>query len=161
MSRKRRHLGITLVDAGMIAQLSQDETTNFVGMLCSFGDGNGRVAAKCALQFSKNNLNKEEELEFIEDMDILFRHICRGYGTNVDVGEVLRGILGLIRKHKVRIDANYATLVVNCLCVESLGRQFCPEYNVLDAAQPLLLAYRGLCYDKKEGSLVESPKPVS
>ena len=72
----------------------------------------------------------------------LFDERCRGYGTNVDVGDVLRGVLGLIRIHHVRIDANYATLVVNVLCVESLARRVCPSYNVLDASKPLLQTYR-------------------
>ena len=53
---------------------------------------------------------------------------------------------GLIRKYQIRIDANYATLVVNVLCIESLARQTFPTYNVLDAARPLLESYRRLCY---------------
>ena len=153
-------LGITLVDAGMVAQLSPEESTNFVGLLCSIGDGNGKVAAQCALRFSNESpLPEEEQQAFINDMDELFKERCRGYHTNVDVGGILRRILGLIRKHKVRIDANYATLVVNCLCIEGLGRRVCPSYNVLDAAKPLLRSYQGLCY-KKDGSLVTKPSPV-
>lgn len=50
------------------------------------------------------------------------------------------------RKHKVRIDANFATLVVNVLCIESLARRASPSYNVLDASKPLLRSYRNLCY---------------
>ena len=158
----RRRLGITLVDAGMVAQLSQDESTNFVGLLCSLGEGNGRVAAQCALRFSKESqFTREEESAFMNDMEQLFKAKCRGYGTNVDVGEILRGILGLIRKHKVRIDANYATLVVNCLCIEGLARRVCPSYNVLDAAKPLLQSYQGLCYNKNDGSPVTNPSRVS
>jgi len=77
----------------------------------------------------------------------LFEERCRGYGTNVDVGYVLRGVLGLIRRHQVRIDANFATLVVNALCVQSLSEEVCPNYNLLDAAKPLLQSYRRLCYE--------------
>lgn len=157
-----RHLGITLVDAGMVAQLSQDESTNFIGLLCSLGDGDGRVAARCALRFSKDTqLTEEEQDSFVEDMDQLFKDRCGGYGTNVDVGYVLRGVLGLIRKHSVRIDANYATLVVNCLCIEGLARRVCPSYNVLDSARPLLQSYQGLCYNKKDGSPNTNPSAVS
>ncbi|KAI2500225.1 kinase [Fragilaria crotonensis] len=156
-----RRLAITLVDAGMVAQLSEDESTNFIGLLCCLGDGNGRVAAQCALRFSKESqLTEEEQLAFADDMDELFKLTCRGYGTNVSAGEVLRGVLGLIRKHKVRIDANYATLVVNCLCIEGLAQRVCPAYNLVDAAKPLLQAYQGLCYNK-DGALVANPSSVS
>lgn len=156
-----RHLGITLVDAGMVAQLSPEESTNFIGLLCSIGDGDGVVAARCALRFSSESLlTEEEEKSFVHDMDELFQERCGGYHANTDVGHVLRGVLGMIRKHKVRIDANYATLVVNCLCIESLGRRVCPDYNVLDGAKSLLQAYQGLCYDKRDGSLNTNPSAV-
>lgn len=146
---------VTLVDAGMVAQLTDEESSTFIGLLSSIGAGNGRDAAFFALQFSlENQMTPQEEEAFTNDMVQLFEKRCRGYGTNVDVGEVLRGILGLVRKHQLRVDANFATLVVNVLCLESLGRSCLPEYNVLDAARPLLETYRKLCY-KPDGT----PKP--
>ena len=42
---------------------------------------------------------------------------------------------------QVRIDVNYATLVMNALCLDGLANSILPEYNVLDAAKPLLRAY--------------------
>ena len=63
-------------------------------------------------------MDAAEKAEFARDMVDLFAERCRGYGTGVDVGHVLRGVLGLIRKHRVRIDANFATLVRNWLCFE-------------------------------------------
>ena len=57
---------------------------------------------------------------------------------------VLRGILGLVRKHRVSIDANYMTLVMNVLCLESMALTLLPGYNVLDAAKPLLVAHKRL-----------------
>jgi hypothetical protein len=56
-------------------------------------------------------MSAEHRAAFARDMVDLFEERCRGYGTNVDVGHVLRGVLGLVRKHRVRIDANFATLV--------------------------------------------------
>ena len=152
---KQTNLRICLVDAGMVAQLKEHESSTFIGLLASLGQGDGRLAAKFALRFSqKNDLSLEEQEEFSREMDVLFQKMCKGYGTNVDVGEVLRGILGLIRDHKVRIDANYATLVVNILCIQSLAMKVCPEYNNLDMAEPLLKSYFETFY-KPDGT----PKP--
>mmetsp|Transcript_30095 Transcript_30095/g.45873 ORF Transcript_30095/g.45873 Transcript_30095/m.45873 type:complete len:699 (-) Transcript_30095:185-2281(-) len=154
------HFCFTLVDAGMVAQLSQEESQNFAGLICSLGDGDGRVAGSFVLRFTKDStLSSSEEEDFIKDMDLLFKERCRGYGSNVDVGHVLRGVLGLVRKHKVLIDANYATLVVNVLCVEGMSQRVCPNYNLLDAAKPFLESYKGLCY-KKDGSINESSSKV-
>ena len=54
------------------------------------------------------------------------------------MGEVLRSILRLIRTYKVRIDVNYAILIINLLCLEGVATALVPEYNVLDRARPLL-----------------------
>jgi predicted unusual protein kinase regulating ubiquinone biosynthesis (AarF/ABC1/UbiB family) len=147
------NLQITLVDAGMVAQLNDHESNIFIGLLSCLGEGDGEEAAKYALQFSvENTMADEEKAAFTEEMKNLFAQSCRGYGTNVHMGEVLRGVLGLIRKHHVRIDANFATLVINVLCIESLARRVCPDYNVLDAARPLLQGYRRLA-QKSKGSV--------
>jgi aarF domain-containing kinase len=138
---------ITLVDAGMVAQLTDDESSAFIGLLTCLGESDGEAAAEFALRFSiENNFGAKEKDAFKKDMQDLFAEKCRGYGTNIDVGEILRGVLGLIRDHRIRIDATFATLVINILCVESLGKRACPSYNVLDASRPLLQAYRKLCY---------------
>ena len=141
---------VTLVDAGMVAQLDEVESRNFVGLLVSIGEGDGRAAAEVVLGFSSSPYvgeSVEREL-FIQDMVAFFATSCKGYDTNVDFGRVLRGILGILKKHHVRIDANYATLVVNLMCVDSLARRVCPSYNCLDASKPLLRCYKLLCQDK-------------
>jgi aarF domain-containing kinase len=138
---------ITLVDAGMVAQLTDEESSTFIGMLTCVGDGDGEAAAEFALRFSlDNDISEKERQIFRNEMVEFFKTNCRGYGTNVDVGVAFRGILGLIREHGIRIDANYATLVINVLCIEALGRRICPSYNVLDAARPLLQTYRRFVY---------------
>jgi aarF domain-containing kinase len=151
-SCKRMKYGhITLVDAGMVAQLDSKESENFIGLMASLGAGDGKSAAAAVLCFSGDTndccgeyLTVSQRRAFTNDMVQLFESKCKGYGTNVDVGEVLRGVLRIIKEHHVRIDANYATLVINALCIESLAKRVCPSYNVLDAAKPLLSSYRRL-----------------
>lgn len=131
----------------MVAQLTEEESSTFIGMLTCIGEGDGEAAAEFALRFSVgNDLGEKERTQFKKDMVGFFEKNCRGYGTDVDVGEVFRGVLGLIREHRIRIDANYATLVINVLCIEALGRRICPSYNVLDASRPLLQTYRRFVY---------------
>lgn len=73
----------------------------------------------------------------------------------MDIGEVVRGCLDVVRTHHVRMDANYVTLLVNVLCIEGLGRQMMPEYNILDSAKPMLEAHRMLGTD----ALSSAPPP--
>ncbi len=157
---------VTLVDAGMVAQLDDDESTNFIGLICALGEGDGRAAAKSILNFKSNSestLGPKEREAFMNDIEVLFQERCRGYGTGVDFGNVLRGILGIVKDHKVQLGANYATLVVNALCLDGLAKRVCPSYNLLDASKPMLQAYRVLPdkngNDVEKGSfLAERPK---
>lgn len=157
-----KRLAISFVDAGMVAKLQKHESTNFIGFLCTMGEGNGRLAGIFALRFSKENeaMSDEQKIAFLDEMDVVFQERCGGYHTGVSVGDVLRGVLGAIRNHRVTIDANYATLVVNVLCVEALASRVCPSYNLLDAAKPFLSRYKRLCFDGK-GELNENPSAVS
>jgi len=41
----QRMLGICLVDAGMVAQLTDEESATFIGLLSSLGEGDGVSAA--------------------------------------------------------------------------------------------------------------------
>uniref|UniRef100_A0A7R9ZSJ4 ABC1 atypical kinase-like domain-containing protein n=1 Tax=Craspedostauros australis TaxID=1486917 RepID=A0A7R9ZSJ4_9STRA len=150
VSQTSKQQAITLVDAGMVAQLSDAESANFIGLIICLGEGDGRRAAEFALKFSSNNQNMEPKRReaFIDGMEAMFAVKCRGYGTNVNAGNVLRGVLSLINDHHIRIEANYATLVINVLCIESMGHSLCPSYNLLDASKPLLRTYQRICFEK-------------
>lgn len=134
---------VVLVDAGMVANLGLDEQRNFVGFLAAVGEGDGRDAGRFVLRWSaaQTCASAEAQAAFVEAMAAFFATDCRGYGTEVDLGHVLRGVLTIVRIHQVRVDVNYATLVMNALCLDGLANSILPEYNVLDAAKPLLRAY--------------------
>ena len=144
-SRKSRR--IVLLDVGMVARLTTAEAEAFIGLLHAVGAGSGRAAAKAVLRFSNKQevcVGKEKTKAFADDMHELFLERCKGYGTGVQFGEVLRGVLNLVRRHRVALDANYMTLVMNVLCLEGMAGALLPDYNVLDAARPLLATHRRL-----------------
>lgn len=144
---------LVLVDAGMVAELDQKEQRNFIGLMESLGEGDALEAAEYVLDFSSagsSSYTDELKNSFRQDMVILFSQVCQGYGHNVSIGEVLRGVLALVRKHNITIEANYATLVMNALCLESMALAILPAYNVLDGGKSLLRLNR-IC--KKFGPL--------
>jgi len=138
---------IVLLDVGMVARLTPRESGAFIRLLHAMGAGDGAAAARAVLRFAESQevcVGRERVRAFTEDMRLLFQERCRGYGTNVEFGSVLRGVLGLVRVHRVALEANYMTLVMNVLCLESMAKELLPEYNVLDAARPLLATHRRL-----------------
>lgn len=149
---------IVLVDAGMVAELLPEEQRNFIGLLEAIGDGDGNDAAECLLRFSsKATYSKETRNAFKKDIIEMFKVEAKGYGNNVSIGQVLRGVLNIVRIHRVSIDANYATLVMNSLCLDGLAQSLYPQYNILDNAKPLLRLSRlskKLLKNRKLSSLV-------
>ena len=145
---------IVLVDAGMVARLLPTEQKNFIGLLEAMGEGKGDEAADCVMRFTSSPVyDRATRIAFRHDMKELFKRDCRGYGYDVNIGIALRGILNLIRIHQITIDANYATLVMNILCLDSMASFLLPSYNILDGAKPLLRFNRifkrvpGIFYD--------------
>ena len=137
---------IVLVDAGMVAELLPSEQRNFIGLLGAMGNGNGVAAAECVLHFSSlySAYTPETKTAFKFDMAELFASVCKGYGHNVNIGDVLRGVLNLARIHRITIESNYATLVMNAMCLDGLAGMLLPSYNILDGAKPLL-RLNGIC----------------
>ena len=94
---------VVLVDAGMVANLGLDEQRNFVGFLAAVGEGDGRDAGRFVLRWSaaQTCASAEAQAAFVEAMAAFFATDCRGYGTEVDLGHVLRGVLTIVRIHQV------------------------------------------------------------
>lgn len=153
---------IVLVDAGMVARLVPEEQRNFIGLIEAMGEGRGEEAANHIMRFTTHpNYDKQTRGKFRLDMKELFAKVCKGYGHNVSLGETLRGILHLIRLNKITIDANYATLVMNCLCLDSLAASLHPTYNILDAAKPLLRFHRACKRIPGARLLVKALAPIA
>ena len=141
----RQSRAISVVDAGMVSPLTHSESDRFVGLIEAIGAADAKAAARNLRAFdpaNQKNLSKEQVRAFDDEVKLLFREKCRGYGTGVDFGDVVRGLLELVRKHRVRIGAQYATLVINALCLDGMAGDLLPGYSVLDGARPLLSAHR-------------------
>ena len=73
--------------------------------------------------------------KYKEDVNTLFKRECDGYGTNSQLGDLLRSMLVLICEHDFRIDANYSTLLANELCIEG--------------SRPYLTGHKNICQDEQ------------
>ncbi|CAM9824375.1 unnamed protein product [Pylaiella littoralis] len=135
---------LVLVDAGMVAKLYGHQQRHFIRLLECLGSGDGVAAGLAVLQFSTKQtcVGYEERGAFLADMDAVFKDRCKGYNTGVDVGNILRGILTCVRRHSVRVDVEYATLILNILCLDSMGKVLLPTYNLLDGSQTLLETHK-------------------
>lgn len=134
---------IGLVDAGLVAILTAEQRTHFTGLLIAVGAGDSKLAAECLLAFKPPTLTPYSSVTIAavhEEMRALFAVTARGYGTDTRLGYVLRGALAIVRRNGLGVEANYATLIVNALCLDGLADSLLPQplYNVLDGAKEML-----------------------
>ena len=127
----------------MTARLEHQERINFIGLLAAIGEGDGVETADFVLSFMPNaSYSDATRQAFREDMQTFFGATCRGYHTNIDLGEVLRGVLALCRVHKVSVNSNYATLIMNAMCLDGMAHSLLPAYNLMDGAKMFFRFYR-------------------
>eukprot|EP00927_Polykrikos_kofoidii_P041594 TRINITY_DN35456_c0_g1_i1.p1 TRINITY_DN35456_c0_g1~~TRINITY_DN35456_c0_g1_i1.p1 ORF type:complete len:591 (-),score=87.91 TRINITY_DN35456_c0_g1_i1:102-1874(-) len=137
-SRKRQ---IVLLDAGLAVPLTNDERKNFIGFLQAIGDGNGDVLAERVMHFSSKGPTGNID-GFTSDVNQLCSTSCHGYGTGVDISDVLQQLMRLMYKHGVTIGGNYAMLMANALCLEGMARDLEPKFSILDVSYPLLRSHQ-------------------
>merc|ERR1711990_923482 len=105
----------------------------------AIGRGNTQGASDRCLDFSTRNPRIHKA--FAADVRDMFSEKCKGYGHGTDLSEVMRAMMVFIQRHRVSIEGNYMTMVVNVMCLEGIARGCDPTYNLLEMARPCLVAH--------------------
>ena len=150
---------LVLVDAGMVDSLSSQEADAFAALFMAFGTADGLAAADALFACCKTHdgadgaintgsggrVPAEHEAQrqaLGRSMQRVFDTHCRGFRSGADVGAALRGTLGALREHRVRLDGKSAATLVNLLCVQSFAHALDPTYCLLDASEGVLRAHK-------------------
>ena len=57
----------------------------------------------------------------------------------VDVSQLLQSVFTTLMKHRVRLDANFSSVVIAIAIVEGLGRVLDPQLDLVSRALPYLV----------------------
>ncbi|XP_039503793.1 uncharacterized aarF domain-containing protein kinase 2 [Pimephales promelas] len=57
----------------------------------------------------------------------------------IQVSDLLSRVFGLLIRHKVKLESNFASMVFAIMVLEGLGRSLDPNLDILEIAKPLLL----------------------
>ena len=55
------------------------------------------------------------------------------------VGHLLSDVFSVLSKHRVKMESNFASVLLAIFVLEGLGRSLDPELDLLDKAKPVLL----------------------
>ncbi|XP_068579498.1 uncharacterized aarF domain-containing protein kinase 2 [Cebidichthys violaceus] len=133
-------LQLVLLDAGIVTQLSDYDLANLKAVFTAVVLHRGERVAELLLNHARANecqdvpQFKKEVAQLVDTA--LSNTLSLG---KFQVGELLSRVFGLLIKHKVKLESNFASIVFAIMVLEGLGRSLDPNLDILDLVKPLLL----------------------
>lgn len=133
------HPQVVFLDTGMVTQLSRRDRKNFDDLFLALViRGDGQLAGRLLIERSPASrasvINGDE---FCRKFDGLVRPLFqRGGVGNLDlrrftVAPLLIEVFDLVREHRIRLDGSFTNLVMSFMCMEGLGKQLAPDFNLI------------------------------
>ncbi|XP_036432304.1 uncharacterized aarF domain-containing protein kinase 2 [Colossoma macropomum] len=133
-------LRLVLLDAGIVAQLSETDLHNLRAVFTAVVLKQGERVAELILNHARASECKDVP-GFKKEMAELVNHALSDTLSlgKVQVAELLSRVFGLLIRHKVKLESNFASVVFAIMVLEGLGRSLDPNLDLLEIAKPLLL----------------------
>ncbi|XP_075066475.1 putative aarF domain-containing protein kinase 2 [Mixophyes fleayi] len=133
-------LRLVLLDTGIVAELQEKDLENFRSVFTAVLLGQGETVAELILHHARANQCTDVE-SFKSRMAELVKEARENTVSlgKLQIAVLLSRVFGLLMKHKVKLESNFASIVFAILVLEGLGRSLDPEIDILEAARPLLL----------------------
>ncbi|XP_070686213.1 uncharacterized aarF domain-containing protein kinase 2 [Pempheris klunzingeri] len=131
---------LVLLDAGIVAQLSDHDLANFKAVFRAVVLRQGERVAELFLNHARANECKDVP-QFKKEMAQLVDQALSSTISlgKIQVADLLSRVFGLLIKHKVKLESNFASIVFAIMVLEGLGRSLDPNLDILELAKPLLL----------------------
>ncbi|GAM28996.1 hypothetical protein SAMD00019534_121720 [Acytostelium subglobosum LB1] len=130
---------LILLDVGLVTELDQTDKSHFKELFTEVVKGNGKAGAELIIKYAREARCSEQEIfEFKEKMGEVFNKVQHSKLSEINVGQLMSQVLGLVREYHVKLESNFATLVMGTIILEGLGKQLDPNLSLLKAAIPFL-----------------------
>ncbi|XP_071951367.1 uncharacterized aarF domain-containing protein kinase 2-like [Antedon mediterranea] len=133
-------LKLVFLDVGLTSHLGGKDMENFKAVFREIILGRGNRVAELFLQHASEN-NCKDIQGFKDDMESLVAsaHEQTLALGKVKVSNVLSSLFKILIRHQVKLESNFACIVLAIMVLEGLGRSLDPDLDILNAAKPYLL----------------------
>lgn len=131
---------LVLLDAGLTVELSMRNRQNFIDLFAAIASFDGPLAAKLMAERSRYPDKVVDQAGFEEKMAHLLQRVRAStfkLGA-IQIGDILAQTLTLVRRHHVKMEADFVNTVLSILLLEGIGRQLDPELDVFARSLPVL-----------------------
>lgn len=131
---------LVLLDAGIVSQLSEHDLANFKAVFTAVVMRKGERVAELILHHARAN-ECQDVPQFKKEMAQLIDHTLNNTLAlgKIQVADLLSRVFGLLIKHKVKLESNFASIVFAIMVLEGLGRSLDPNLDILELAKPMLI----------------------
>ena len=135
-----KDVSVTILDAGLAKQMAPEDFVNLTSLFRCVVQGKGREVATLMLERSKVQECMDEE-KFREDMEKFVSHVFTEKLSlgHFQVSYILRELFAMAIRHRVKIESNFATIMLAIMIAEGIGRALDPDIDILRAAVPYLI----------------------
>jgi ubiquinone biosynthesis protein len=130
---------VVLIDLGMVASIPGEMVRPWVETNLALAQQDGARAAQLFYGYAPSVGTKDYARYEAE----VVRYFEGYYGKNlgdVEVSEVVSGILNILRRHRVMVDPVFTVVNVSMLVAEGLGKQLDPDIDMVELSKPYLFA---------------------
>jgi ubiquinone biosynthesis protein len=136
---------LALLDLGLVGELDEPHRKAFSRFFAAWAqrDGDAMAHIMYGLSASANRPHEPEAFERYRAAIIEFVGRYWGYRLGqVQVGKVLLDMLGILRRHRVRVNPSFTIVNIAIAVTEGIGKQLDPDLDLMSEALPFFMAQK-------------------
>ncbi len=128
---------VVLLDLGMVATIPKDMIRPWVQTNLALAQQDGKQAARLFYCYAPS-VGTRDYAEYEREVHEFFQGFAGKSLGEVEVSEVVSGIMNILRRHGVKIDPVFTVVNVSMLVAEGLGKQLDPSLDMIELSKPYL-----------------------
>jgi ubiquinone biosynthesis protein len=126
---------VALLDLGLTAELDEEHRRIFALYFAAWAQGDGATMAKLMTDFSPSSRVVDYAGYQAEIEEFVARYHGKALGE-VAVSQVVFDMMGILRRHRVRVNATFTMVNIAIAVTEGIGKQLDPRLDLLNEALP-------------------------
>jgi ubiquinone biosynthesis protein len=134
---------LALLDLGLVGELDDPHRRGFARFFAAWAQRDGDAMARIMYDMSANSGPPDPE-RFERYRAAIIEFVGRYWGQRlgeVQVGKVLLDMLGILRRHRVRVNPSFTIVNIAIAVTEGIGKQLDPQLDLMAEALPYFLAH--------------------
>ncbi|HJL18219.1 MAG TPA: AarF/UbiB family protein [Sandaracinaceae bacterium LLY-WYZ-13_1] len=128
---------LVFIDLGMVAEIPPDLMRPWIDTFQALGGNDGRAAARLFYAYAPT-VGTRDYGAYERDTEAFFDRFQGKRLGEVEVGEVVGGMMNILRRHRVQVDPVFTVVNLGVLVAEGLGKQLDPDIDLVQMAMPYL-----------------------